>query len=505
LRAVGVTDADFSRPFIGVCNSFVEIIPGHRHLNEFGAVVKQAIRDAGGVPFEFNTIGVDDGIAMGHVGMNYSLPSRELIADCVETMAEAHRFDGLVCIPNCDKIVPGMLMGAMRVNLPAVFVSGGPMSTGEANGRRMSLATVFEAVGAVQSGRMSAAELDTIEARACPTCGSCSGMFTANSMNCLMEALGVALPGNGTIPAVSPERRDLARRAAGELMRLVRDGVPIRRVATREKFMNAIALDMALGCSTNTVLHLLAMAREAEVELTLRDFDVLGRRVPTLATLNPAGPHFIDDLHRAGGVPAAMGLLKARDAVTGDVVTAPVRDASVLREVRPEGGLAVLYGSLAPDGAVVKAAAVAPDMLRHSGPARVFDGEPRSMDSVRPGEVVVIRNAGPRGSPGMPEMLLPTSMLVGRGLDRSVALVTDGRFSGATRGAAIGHVSPEAAAGGPLAGVRDGDRITIDIPARRLDVDPVRPTTVEPRSFASRWLERYSRMVTQAHEGAVLK
>jgi dihydroxy-acid dehydratase len=489
LRAAGVGEGDFAKPFIGVCNSFVEIIPGHRHLDELGRVVKEAIREAGGMPFEFNTIGVDDGIAMGHVGMHYSLPSRELIADCVETMAEAHRFDGLVCIPNCDKIVPGMLMGAMRVDLPTIFVSGGPMSTGVSNGRRMSLATVFEAVGAVQSGRMSTAEMTEIETQACPTCGSCSGMFTANSMNCLMEAMRVALPGNGTIPAVAPERRELAKQAARELMKLVREGRTIRQVAN---FEDAMRLDMMLGCSTNTVLHLLAIAKEAGHPLSLRDFDVMSREVPTMATLNPSGPHFIDDLHRAGGVAAVMGW-------------APVKDSSVIRKVRDQGGLAVLYGSLAPNGAVVKASAVAPEMMRHSGPARVFDGEPKSMETVKPGDVVVIRYAGPKGAPGMPEMLLPTAMLAGRGLDKCVALVTDGRFSGATRGAAIGHVSPEAAAGGPLAGIREGDRITIDIPARRLDVEPVREGSERASNVKSRWLDRYSRLVTQAHEGAVLK
>jgi len=497
LRAAGMTDADFGKPIVGICNSFVEIIPGHRHLDELGRLAKAAVREAGGVPFEFNTIGVDDGIAMGHVGMSYSLPSRELIADCVETMAEAHRLDALVCIPNCDKIVPGMLMGALRVDIPTIFVSGGPMATGESGGVRLSLASVFEAVG-----RASDRELRDIEARACPSCGSCSGLFTANSMNCLLEALGLALPGNGTAPATSLERRDLVRRAGTAIVSLSKRP---REIATRAAFLNAIALDMALGCSTNTVLHLLAAAREANVPLSLDDFDAMSRRVPTLCTLNPAGPHFMDDFARAGGVAAVLGELKRRDLVTGDVPTAGVRDTAVIRPVRPEGGIAVLRGSLAPRGAVVKASAVRPEMLRHRGPARVFDEESSAIaairSTVRPGDVVVIRRVGPRGAPGMPEMLMPTSALVASGLADSVALVTDGRFSGATRGAAIGHVAPE---DGPISGVRDGDTITIDIPARRLDVEPVRDgSPCEPR-VRSRWLDRYARAVGQADEGATL-
>src|SRR5436190_7754749 len=477
---------DFGKPLVGICNSFVEIVPGHRHLNALGEIVKAAVRAAGAMPFEFHTIGVDDGIAMGHAGMTYSLPSRELIADCVETMAEAHRFDGLVCIPNCDKIVPGMLMGALRVDIPTVFVSGGPMATGLHAGKRLSLASVFEAVGAAEAGRISNAELTAIETHACPSCGSCSGLFTANSMNCLLEALGLALPGNGTQPALSEGRNALVARAGSTIVRLIEEDLRPRAIATRAAFLNAVSMDMALGCSTNTVLHLLAAAREAGVPLDLADFDARSRRVPTLCTLNPAGPHFMDDFARAGGVGAALGMLHARglldDTVTtvgGALPLTPVLDHQVIREVRPEGGIAALFGSLAPDGAVVKASAVRPEMQVHAGPARVFDDEPSAVraireGAIRAGDVLVIRRVGPRGAPGMPEMLMPTSALAGRGLDASVALVTDGRFSGATRGAAIGHVSPEAAAGGPLAGVREGDRISIDIPSRRLDVAPVR-------------------------------
>ena len=515
LRAAGMTDGDFGKPLIGVCNSFVEIVPGHRHLNELGALVKESVREAGGVPFEFNTIGVDDGIAMGHDGMCYSLPSRELIADCVETMVQAHRFDGIVCIPNCDKIVPGMLMGALRVNVPAIFVSGGPMEAGMLAGRKLSLATVFEAVGAVQSGRMGASELRDVEAAACPTCGSCSGLFTANSMNCLLEALGLALPLNGTAMATSRERRELVKRAGREIVRLVREELKPRDVATRAAFLNAVALDMALGCSTNTVLHLLASAREAGVELSLDDFDRESRRVATLCTLNPGGPHFMDDFARAGGVPAVMGQLSEMNVVCMDVrtvhgglATAGVRDRNVIRPVRPEGGIAVLRGSLAPEGAVVKASAVRPEMAVHAGPARVFDAEVPAVDAIRagairPGDVVVIRQVGPKGAPGMPEMLMPTSALVGRGLGESVALVTDGRFSGATRGAAIGHVAPEAAAGGPLAGVAEGDRISIDIPRRTLEVDPVREGKPSAPRVRSRWLDRYARTVGSASKGAM--
>ncbi len=512
LRAAGMSESDFGRPLVGVCNSFCEIVPGHRHLNELGALVKEAVRAAGGVPFEFNTIAVDDGIAMGHDGMCWSLPSRELIADSLETMAMAHPFDALVCIPNCDKIVPGMLMGALRVDVPTVFVSGGPMATGRGAGRRLSLASVFEGVGAVQSGRMRETELRDIEAAACPTCGSCSGLFTANSMNCLLEALGLALPGNGTAPAMSPERRELVKRAGRLAVGL---SLRPREIATRAAFLNAVAVDMALGCSTNTVLHLLAAAREAGVDLTLDDFDRQSRRVPTLCTLNPAGPHFMDDFAAAGGVAAVMGELKSLGILNDDVrtvhgrmTTTGVRDRAVIRPVRPEGGIAVLRGSLAPEGAVVKASAVRPAMMKHSGPARVFDDEASAVaairTSVRPGDVVVIRRVGPRGAPGMPEMLMPTSALAGSGLDESVALVTDGRFSGATRGAAIGHVAPEAAAGGPLAGVCDGDIVTIDIAGRRLDVDAVRPGASSLPRVRSRWLDRYARSVGSASKGAMV-
>jgi len=537
LRAVGVTDEDFRKPFIAVCNSFVEIIPGHVHLNKFGEIVKRAVREAGGVPFEFNTIGIDDGIAMGHIGMKYSLPSRELIADSVESMVQAHWFDGMICIPNCDKIVPGMLMGAMRVNIPTVFVSGGPMAAGRLpSGQVVDLMSVFEGVGAYQAGRISEKDLAELEKYSCPTCGSCSGMFTANSMNCLCEALGMALPGNGTALALSEERNQLARRAAFALMELIKRDIKPRDIVTPESIDNAFALDMAMGGSTNTVLHTLALAHEAGVEYPLRRINEVADRVPNICKVSPARPDVhIQDVHRAGGVSAILRELARREGVlhlnqmtvTGKTLWENIKDAKITdyEVIRPlenpyseKGGLAILFGTLAPDGAVVKVAAVAPEMMRFTGEAIVFDSQEEACagilnGKVRPGHVVVVRYEGPKGGPGMQEMLAPTANIVGMGLDRSVALVTDGRFSGATRGGAIGHVSPEAAERGPIAAVRDGDKIVIDIPNRRLDllVDEreikrrlAELPPWEPR-IKSGWLKRYAQLVTSANTGAVLR
>jgi dihydroxy-acid dehydratase len=541
LRATGQIRRpdDFDRPFIAVCNSYVDIVPGHAHLQPCGRAVKEAVRAAGGVPFEFNTIGVDDGIAMGHDGMRYSLPSRELIADAVETMVRAHCFDGMICIPNCDKITPGMLMGAARVNIPTVFVSGGPMAAGvDRRGTTIDLISVFEGVGAHASGRMDDAELEDLAARACPSCGSCSGMFTANSMNCLCEALGVALAGNGTILATAPERLDLAREAAQALLRLVHDDVRFLDLVTPAAIDNAMALDVAMGGSTNTVLHVLALAREAGIDYPLSRVNDVAERVPHLAKVSPAWDGdrqwHIQDVHDAGGVSAILGeLAKAPGLLTLD---APTADGGTLgarlagAETRmpgcirpldnphaPRGALCALFGSLAPDGAVVKVGAVEEHEMRFAGPARVFDGEEAAMAAalggrIRAGEVVVVRHEGPRGGPGMREMLALTSLLKGMPLGASVALVTDGRFSGGTRGLCIGHVSPEAAEGGPIALVRDGDPVRIDLAARRLDLDipddamAARRRDHRPADAAATtgWLGRYARLVTNASSGAVL-
>jgi dihydroxy-acid dehydratase len=535
LRATGVVrDGDFDKPFIAIANSFVEIVPGHTHLARVGRIVAEAIREAGGVPFEFNTIGVDDGIAMGHLGMRYSLPSREIIADSIETMVTAHCFDGLVCIPNCDKIVPGMLMGALRVNIPTIFVSGGPMKAGTFDGQAVDLISVFEGVGAVAAGRMSAEQLERLEALACPSCGSCSGMFTANSMNCLCEALGVALPGNGSILATDPRREALFREAGRRIVDLVRRDVKIRDIFTPEAVADAFALDMAMGGSTNTVLHTLAAVQEAGIDFPLERINAVADRVPHLCKVSPASHWHMEDVDRAGGIGAILNQLARipdllhpdRPTVTGEPFRSywegrTTRDPEVIRPLerayRPDGGLAVLFGSLAPRGAVIKTAAVEGDIQVHEGPARVFDSEEEALAGIRagiaPGSVVVIRYEGPRGGPGMPEMLSPTSLLVGMGRGRDVALITDGRFSGGTRGICVGHVSPEAAAGGPIALVRDGDRIRIDIPRRRLDllVDPAelerRRAALPPfrPKIARGWLRRYSWMVSSADTGAVLR
>ncbi len=527
--------SDFDKPFIGICNSFIEIIPGHVHLDELGRLAKEAIREAGGVPFEFNTIGVDDGIAMGHAGMKYSLPSRELIADCVETVVKAHPFDGLICIPNCDKIVPGMLMAAMRCNIPTIFVSGGPMEAGKGkDGEATDLITVFEGVGAHKQGTMSAEELEELERTACPTCGSCSGMFTANSMNCLCEALGMALPGNGTVLATQSARRELVKAAARQLMKLIELDLKPRDIVTPESIDNAFALDMAMGGSTNTVLHTLAIAHEADVEYPLARLNEVSARVPNICKVSPSSKWHIEDVHRAGGIMAILGELSRKEGtlhldcptVTGktlgeNIGEARSQDAEVIKTVEAPhnstGGLAILFGNLAPDGAVVKEAGVDKDILRHTGPAVIFESEEEAMKGVLEGEVkegdiIVIRYEGPTGGPGMREMLAPTSAVMGRGLGKSVSLITDGRFSGGTRGACIGHVSPEAAAGGPIGLLQPGDIIEIDIPARTLNVkltdeeleERAKSRPAPPDRQLTGWLKRYQRMVTSANTGAVL-
>lgn len=529
------SNEDFKRPFIGICNSFIEIIPGHVHLDELGRLAKEAVREAGGVPFEFNTIGVDDGIAMGHAGMKYSLPSRELIADCVETVVNAHQLDGLVCIPNCDKIVPGMIMGALRCNIPTIFVSGGPMEAGKTkDGRTVDLINVFEGVGAYQKGQMSEEQLAELERHACPTCGSCAGMFTANSMNCLCEALGLALPGNGTVLATQGSRRDLVKRAAKQILKLVEADLKPRDIVTEKAVDNALALDMAMGGSTNTVLHTLAIAHEAGVEYPLQRINEISRRVPNICKVSPSSQWHIQDVDAAGGISAILAEVAKKPGtlhlecrtVTLKTLGENIADARITNEevIRPlanaysqTGGLAILFGNLAPMGAVVKAAGVDPSILRHTGSAIVYDSEEAAMkgilaDEVREGHVVVIRYEGPKGGPGMREMLSPTSAVMGKGLGKSVSLITDGRFSGGTRGACIGHVSPEAADGGPIALLRNGDIIEIDIPAGTLNVklsdaelEERRKTAAPPPDrHLTGWLKRYQRMVTSANTGAVL-
>ncbi|EKN68415.1 dihydroxy-acid dehydratase [Schinkia azotoformans] len=536
LRAAGVKEEDFDKPFIAVCNSYIDIVPGHVHLQEFGKIVKEAIREAGGVPFEFNTIGVDDGIAMGHIGMRYSLPSRDIIADSVETVVAAHWFDGMVCIPNCDKITPGMMMAAMRLNIPTVFVSGGPMKAGvTSTGKKLSLSSVFEGVGAYQAGQIDEAALTEIEQYGCPTCGSCSGMFTANSMNCLAEVLGLALPGNGTILAVSPERRDFVRESAKQLMHLIEKDIKPRDIVTEKAIDNAFALDMAMGGSTNTVLHTLALANEAGVEYSLERINAVAERVPHLAKLAPASDVFIEDLHEAGGVHAVLNELAKKEGtlhldtltVTGktlgeNIVGHEVKDYNIILPIdKPhteKGGLAILFGNLAPEGAVIKSGAVEGGITRHEGPAIVFDSQEEALEgiangSVKAGHVVIIRYEGPKGGPGMPEMLAPTSQIVGMGLGTRVALVTDGRFSGASRGLSIGHVSPEAAEGGPLAFVENGDHVVIDIEQRTMNVDVPEEEWnkrkenwkgFEPK-VKTGYLARYSKLVTNASKGGILK
>jgi dihydroxy-acid dehydratase len=535
LKATGVTDADMGKPFIAIVNSYVDIIPGHVHLQEFGKLIKDAVRAAGGVPFEFNTIGVDDGIAMGHIGMKYSLPSRELIADSVETMIEAHRFDGMVCIPNCDKIVPGMLMAAMRVDIPTIFVSGGPMPAGRTpDGQAVDLISVFEGVGAYQAGKIDQKRLKLLEDLACPSCGSCSGMFTANSMNCLMEVIGLALPYNGSALARTPEREALACQAAAQIMTLVERQITPRQIVTAEAIDDAFALDMAMGGSTNTVLHTLALAHEAGVDYPLQRINAVADRVPHICKVSPAGRWHMEDVHRAGGVPAILktldqvGVLHAeRITVTGqtlrqNIAHAEVRDPAVIRPLdqaySQTGGLAILFGSLAPKGAVIKTGGVSAPMRRFSGPAVIFESQEEAMagimaGQVKAGDVVVVRYEGPRGGPGMQEMLSPTSAIMGMGLGEQVALITDGRFSGGTRGACIGHVSPEAAAGGPIAALQPGDLIEIDLETRSLNVhlseDEIARRLAALPAFKpnvnSKWLRRYAYFVTSADSGAVLR
>lgn len=527
---------DMNKPFIAICNSYIDIVPGHVHLRELADVAKEAIREAGGIPFEFNTIGVDDGIAMGHIGMRYSLPSRELIADAAETVINAHWFDGVLYLPNCDKITPGMIMAAMRTNVPAAFVSGGPMKAGvDPRGHQTTLSSMFEAVGAYKDGQMTQEDFQFMEENACPTCGSCAGMFTANSMNCLLEVLGLALPGNGTVLAVSEERRALVRQTAKHLMELVKKDIKPRDIVTKEAIDDAFALDMAMGGSTNTVLHTLAIANEAEIDYQLEEVNEIAKRVPYLSKIAPSSAYSMHDVHEAGGVSAIIHELvdiegaihPDRITVTGKTLRENVQDAKIKNpEVihpkenpySPVGGLSILYGNIAPEGGVIKVGGVDPSVTTFTGKAICFDSHDEAVAAiddhrVRAGHVVVIRYEGPKGGPGMPEMLAPTSSIVGRGLGKDVALITDGRFSGATRGIAIGHISPEAAAGGPLALVQDGDEITIDLNQRTLNValtqeEMTRRQEQLPKfqmKVKSGWLARYSALVTSAHTGGIMR
>jgi dihydroxy-acid dehydratase len=534
--AMGYTPEELQRPLIAVVNAHNEVVPGHYHLDQIAYAAKRGILEEGGTPIEFPVIGICDGISMNHFGMKYPLASRELIADSIEAMVLAHGFDGMLLIGNCDKIVPGMLMAAARLNIPAVYVSGGPMLAGWYNGKVIDLISgPFEGVGSYAAGKISLEELEEIELSACPGCGSCAGLFTANTMNCMAEVLGLALPGNGTIPAVTGRRMQLANRAGRKLMQMVKKNIKPRDILTLQAFENAIAVDMAIGGSSNTVLHLMAIAHAAGVQLQLDAFDRISRKVPNLCKLSPAGEHHLEDLDKAGGIPAVLNRLLELGVLNTECITvsertigeiassAKVLDSNVIRPLEnpylPEGGIAVLYGNLAPEGAVVKQSAVAPEMMRHEGPARVFDSEEEAFKAItggmiKPGDVVVIRYEGPKGGPGMREMLSPTAALAGMGLDREVALITDGRFSGGTRGASIGHVSPEAMEGGPIAVVRDGDIISIDIPARKLDVklsdEEIRarlaswkkPPVKAPKGY---YLERYARLVSSASKGAVME
>lgn len=536
LYATGVKTRDLDKPFIGVCNSYIDIIPGHMHLNKFAEVVKEAIREAGGIPFEFNTIGVDDGIAMGHIGMRYSLPSRELIADSAETVINAHWFDGVFYIPNCDKITPGMLMAAVRTNVPSVFVSGGPMEAGvSADGKQLSLTSVFEGVGSYKSGNMSAEQLLDIEQNACPTCGSCSGMFTANSMNSLMEMLGVTLPGNGTIVATSDERHQLIKEAAKHLVRMIKEDVKPRDLITKETIDDAFALDMAMGGSTNTVLHTLAIAHEAEIDYNVREINEVAKRIPYLSKIMPASDYSMHDVHLAGGVSAIIKELceipgavhPDRMTITGKTLYENVKESEIKNDqvirrkenpYSPVGGLSVLFGNIAPEGGVIKVGAVDPSIKEFTGKAIVFESQEASQEAidngtVQEGHVVVIRYEGPKGGPGMPEMLAPTSAIQGRGLGTKVALITDGRFSGASRGISIGHISPEAADGGPIALIKNDDIIAIDLTnrtiellvsdeelaARKANLHPFEP------KIKKGYLARYSKLVTSASTGGVMK
>lgn len=532
LYALGLSEDEIDKPIIGIANAANEIIPGHKHLNQICESVKNGVYSAGGTPVSFSTIGVCDGIAMGHDGMKYSLASRELIADSVETMARAHRFDGLVLIPNCDKIVPGMLMAALRLNIPAIIISGGPMLAGNYKCKSIDLHNVFEAVGSVKAGKMDENELREIEKVACPGVGSCAGMFTANSMNCLSEVLGIGLPGNGTIPAVYAERRRLAHQAGKTIIELVKENICPLDIVTKKSIENAIAVDMALGCSTNTALHLPAIAHEGGLDFDLELINEISQKVPHICSLTPAGKNHIEDLYQAGGIPGVMKELAAGDLLHLDVLTVTGKklkdnlkevnyiDHDIIRSLsnpyHQKGGLAILSGNIAPSGSVVKQAAVSEDMLVHKGPARVYNGEEAAVEAIlaeeiKEGDVVVITYEGPKGGPGMREMLTPTSALAGMGLDKSVALITDGRFSGATRGAAIGHVSPEAAAGGPIGIIEDGDIISINIPEKKLELkidedlfkkrlDSYQPIKKENEGY----IKRYASYVNSADKGAVV-
>ena len=541
LRATGLKDEDFDKPFIGVANSHIDIIPGHFFLQEYGRIVKEAIREAGGVPFEFNTIGVDDGIAMGHDGMLYSLPSRELIADCIETVMNAHKLDGLICIPNCDKIVPGMLMGALRVNVPTIFVSGGPMSAGhKKDGTPIDLATAFEAVGKHADGKMSDEELYEIECEACPSGGSCSGMFTANSMNTLCEAMGVALPGNGTVLAMTPERIEMVKAAARRVVEMVKDENcakwNMRNILNDKAIHNAFVIDMAMGGSSNTVLHLLSIAKEAEVDFDITKINEISEKVAHIAKISPSlSTVHMDDINRAGGVNAVMKEVSRRGGVleldamtiTGETLGERIKDAVIKdpniihtneNAYSPVGGLSILFGNLAEEGAVVKTAGITPNMRQFKGSAVCFNSQNEAIagimgHKVKAGDVVVIRYEGPKGGPGMQEMLAPTALIMGMGLGESVALITDGRFSGATRGASIGHVSPEAAEGGLIALIEDGDEIELDVDSHLLQLN-VSYEVLEQRrlhwkpikkEIHSKWLKRYSLLVSNASNGAALK
>ncbi|EOG8983748.1 dihydroxy-acid dehydratase [Staphylococcus pseudintermedius] len=527
---------DMDKPFIAICNSYIDIVPGHVHLRELGDIAKEAIREAGGVPFEFNTIGVDDGIAMGHIGMRYSLPSREIIADAAETVINAHWFDGVFYIPNCDKITPGMLMAAMRTNVPAIFCSGGPMKAGlSAQGKALTLSSMFEAVGAFKEGAMTKEEFLDMEQNACPTCGSCSGMFTANSMNCLMEVLGLALPYNGTALAVSDQRREMIRAAAKQLVENVKNDLKPRDIVTKEAIDDAFALDMAMGGSTNTVLHTLAIAKEAGIDYDLTRINEIAKKTPYLSKIAPSSSYSMDDVHQAGGVPAIINeLMKKEGVLHPDRITVtgktlrennqdkPITNDVVIRRLDnpydQQGGLSILYGNIAPDGAVIKVGGVDPSIKTFKGKAICFDSHDEAVEAidnhtVRAGHVVVIRYEGPKGGPGMPEMLAPTSSIVGRGLGKDVALITDGRFSGATRGIAVGHISPEAAAGGPIGLIEDGDNITIDLVNRdlTLHVDDVvlaeRQAHRQPfkAKVKTGYLARYTALVTSANTGGVMQ
>lgn len=530
-KALGFIDEEMDRPLIGIANSYSEIVPGHMNLDKIAQAVKDGIRLAGGVPVEFSTIAVCDGIAMNHKGMSYSLPSRQIIADSVEIVANAHSFDGLVLLPNCDKVVPGMIMAAARVNIPSILVSGGPMLAGKTNGKTTDLSAMFEAVGSVKAGKMTEEELLEMEDTACPGCGSCSGMFTANSMNCLSEVLGMALPYNGTIPAVFAERLRLAKKTGMKIVELVKKDIKPSEILTKDAFMNAVTVDMALGCSTNSLLHLPAIAKEVSVEINFDKVNEISNKTPNLCRLSPAGYHHIEDLHMAGGVPAVINLLVSKDLINKNCLTvttesiyenvknAKVKNNEVIRDIdapySSTGGLVVLKGSLAPDGAVVKKSAMAPEMMKHIGKARVFDSEEEVAEAImgekiNHGDVVVIRYEGPKGGPGMREMLSPTALLAGMGYDKTVALITDGRFSGATRGASIGHVSPEAAEGGPIALVKEGDLIEIDIENKKLNllVDEQELQKRKPQGkmkSVEGYLKIYRKLVSSACRGAVFE